>query len=269
MGALMDVLEKAMGVWDKMAVTYPRYDDVAMQKDVRHVLQWCGKQGVNFSGKTILDIGCGTGTVAIPLAKEGASITALDISEGMLGVLEEYTKVLGLEANIHLCQGDWEVYTPEQTYDIAMASLSPAISSEAAIEKMLNATHETGIYIGWGAYKKNLFLDTLAQFHNIPDKTSTGCIKVKQFIEVLEQKNIPYQTYFFETEWEDVFSLEEAREYATMMLMRKEVEPDASVIETVIETFMQGDKVLVKTEAEKGIVLFSTVRKHTYCPKGY
>jgi len=264
----MDVLEKATGVWDKMALTYPRYDDVAMQNDVYHVLQWCEQQGVNFSEKTILDIGCGTGTVAIPLAKKGASITALDISDGMLGVLNEYMKVLGLEPSIRLCQGDWKVYTPRQTYDIVMASLSPAISSEAAIEKMLNVTHDTGIYVGWGAYKKNLFLDMLAHSHNIPDKTSTGCIKVKQFIEVLEQKNVPCQTHFFKTEWEDIFLPEEAKEFATMMLMRKEVEPDMSVIETVIKMFMQGNKVLVKTEAEKGVVLFS-VRNDTYCLKGY
>ena len=43
--------------WDDMARTYPRYDDVDIKRDVEFVLNWCKEQGVDFSGKTILDVG--------------------------------------------------------------------------------------------------------------------------------------------------------------------------------------------------------------------
>ena len=40
-----------------------------------------------FSNGEILEIGCGTGRVAIPIAQTGANVTAVDISEAMLKTL--------------------------------------------------------------------------------------------------------------------------------------------------------------------------------------
>ena len=40
-----------------------------------------------FSNGDILEIGCGTGRVAIPMAQTGANVTAVDISEAMLKTL--------------------------------------------------------------------------------------------------------------------------------------------------------------------------------------
>ncbi|MEW9701547.1 class I SAM-dependent methyltransferase [Paenibacillus sp. SI8] len=39
--------------------------------------------------KTIADLGCGTGTLAIPLALEGYRVTGIDLSEDMLAVAEQ------------------------------------------------------------------------------------------------------------------------------------------------------------------------------------
>jgi malonyl-CoA O-methyltransferase len=36
------------------------------------------------SGRRVLDVGCGTGRYALPLAARGAEVTAIDFSEGML-----------------------------------------------------------------------------------------------------------------------------------------------------------------------------------------
>lgn len=38
----------------------------------------------DLKGKKVLDVGAGTGRLAIPLAREGAEVTALDVSEKML-----------------------------------------------------------------------------------------------------------------------------------------------------------------------------------------
>lgn len=40
------------------------------------------------AGKKILDVGAGTGRLSVPLAKQGALVTALDISEEMLKILQ-------------------------------------------------------------------------------------------------------------------------------------------------------------------------------------
>lgn len=44
------------------------------------------------NGKKILDVGAGTGRLAVELAKKGAIITALDVSEKMLKILQRKNK---------------------------------------------------------------------------------------------------------------------------------------------------------------------------------
>jgi ubiquinone/menaquinone biosynthesis C-methylase UbiE len=50
----------------------------------RAVLSHCGA----FSGRDVLDLGCGDGTCALLAAKKGASVVGLDISPGMLAAAQ-------------------------------------------------------------------------------------------------------------------------------------------------------------------------------------
>ena len=47
--------------------------------------------------KTILDIACGTGNITIPMAQMGYKVTGIDISESMLSVAENKTRMNGLK----------------------------------------------------------------------------------------------------------------------------------------------------------------------------
>jgi magnesium-protoporphyrin O-methyltransferase len=79
--------------WNKI---YGETDDVnKVQMDIRvghqqtvdKVLNWTS--GMDMNGVTVCDAGCGTGSLAIPLALRGASIAASDISSAMVGEAEE------------------------------------------------------------------------------------------------------------------------------------------------------------------------------------
>ena len=48
-------------------------------------------------GWTVLDIGCGPGTLTIPLAQKTKSVTALDISSEMLKNLKANAEKIGLD----------------------------------------------------------------------------------------------------------------------------------------------------------------------------
>lgn len=48
--------------------------------------------------RTILDLGCGTGNIAIPLAKQGYTVYGLDLSSEMLAIAYEKMK----QANVHV-----------------------------------------------------------------------------------------------------------------------------------------------------------------------
>ncbi|KAL6782169.1 CHLM1 [Auxenochlorella protothecoides x Auxenochlorella symbiontica] len=62
---------------------------------VSKVLNWLGEASLH--GVTIADIGCGTGSLAIPLALKGASVTASDISEAMAKEAEQRYKAASSE----------------------------------------------------------------------------------------------------------------------------------------------------------------------------
>jgi len=79
--------------WRKI---YGETDDVnKVQLDIRKghaqtvekVLKWVDEEG-SLEGVTVCDAGCGTGSLAIPLALRGATVSASDISSAMAGEAE-------------------------------------------------------------------------------------------------------------------------------------------------------------------------------------
>lgn len=90
-----------------------------VQKDIRighkqtieTVVSWLKTDG-NLSQLTIGDAGCGTGSLSIPLAQEGAIVYASDISEKMVGEAKtQAQKTLGENNNIHFSVNDLETIT--------------------------------------------------------------------------------------------------------------------------------------------------------------
>ncbi|HAX73779.1 MAG TPA: SAM-dependent methyltransferase [Firmicutes bacterium] len=79
------------------------YYDVLMQ-DVPYQ-KWIAKTKQYLPvGSTILDVGCGTGTISILLAKEGYDVTGVDLSEDMLAIANQ--KTMDAKVGIHYVQQD-------------------------------------------------------------------------------------------------------------------------------------------------------------------
>ncbi len=62
--------------------------------------------------KSVLELGCGTGSMTIELAKRGYDLTALDISEDMLAVADQRIHELGINSVLFLRgdMSDFELY---------------------------------------------------------------------------------------------------------------------------------------------------------------
>jgi len=88
---------------------------------------------------TVIDMGCGPGTLAIPLAKIVRCITAIDYSEGMLDQLERFIEEMGIN-NIKPVQCSWDSDWNEHDiglHDVAIASRSMNIDNlEEGIRKL-------------------------------------------------------------------------------------------------------------------------------------
>lgn len=251
-------MEPSFNFWDNMAKRYPRFNEPSMSKDVNHIIRWCQARNVSFDDASILDIGAGTGSFAIPLAQKGAQVMAIDLSQGMLDALSEDATTYGVKENITIQQSGWDTFDLQDSYDIVIASMTPAISDLEKVEKMFSASKGIGLYVGWGRFRNNKLVNALVDAHKIveEDCASAGCIKALQFIEILKEKNIPHEYDFFETSWTDTYTFEDAKEYAYDQLGRKEITPDDAIVESVLLSFLHDDKVHVTTEAEKGMILW-------------
>src|SRR6476469_3682903 len=64
---------------------------------------WSGRAG---DYPLVLELGCGTGRVARPVAKAGARVIGVDRSESMLARGEKKVKRARLQSNVKLIRGD-------------------------------------------------------------------------------------------------------------------------------------------------------------------
>ena len=89
-------------------------------------------------GETVMDVGCCTGSLALPLAQAGHHVTAVDISQGMLSKLRAWADEHGLGERIDTVRGTWlGDWSHLPVADVLIASRSfRADDLRAAILKM-------------------------------------------------------------------------------------------------------------------------------------
>ncbi len=156
--------------WDRSAITFARpasETDYATQllAIIRPRPHW-----------TVLDMGCGTGALAIPLARRVRSVTAVDFSPRMLSIVNERCSAEGI-SNVATLQGrwedDWRQLGIAASYDIALASRSMVVDDLRASILALDSVARKRVcivtIIGDGPYDRRLF-DALGKPLNLgPD----------------------------------------------------------------------------------------------------
>lgn len=81
------------------------------------------KEDINFylqeilESETILEIGCGTGRVAIELAKRGNQVTGLDLSKNMLNIFKEKIATKFFKNNITIVESDMTSFQLNKKFD--------------------------------------------------------------------------------------------------------------------------------------------------------
>ena len=106
--------------WNKRAATFTRYATEDYELWLMNLLS-------PTPGDTILDMGCATGTLAVPLARAGHHIHACDFAEAMLAILDQRAAAENLPITSHLLawDEDWnQAGLGENSVDLAFASRS-------------------------------------------------------------------------------------------------------------------------------------------------
>ncbi|MGM9922012.1 MAG: class I SAM-dependent DNA methyltransferase [Bhargavaea sp.] len=142
------------------------YDLLMEDIPYRQYAEWVRKVSGPAEGKTLLDIGCGTGTLTEQFAREGFRVTGIDLSGDMLSVAKERFEEAGLEGMFfEQPMQEMEGHTGYDLAVIAIDSLNYVTDAEevaAVFRHVFGALHPGGrlLFDVHSPYKMTeLFLD--------------------------------------------------------------------------------------------------------------
>ena len=121
--------------WNKRAATFTRDATVEYER-------WFLDLLALEAGDEVLDMGCATGTLAVPLAHAGHRVHGCDFAEAMLAILEERAAAEKLPITSHLLawEDDWEeAGLGKDSVDVAFASRSLMSGDVSACVRKLDA----------------------------------------------------------------------------------------------------------------------------------
>jgi SAM-dependent methyltransferase len=137
-------------MWSKRSEEFARHiREKRSKKRTSEILGLLEEAGFRADGARVLDIGCGPGTLSIPLARAGADVTSLDIASGMLEELRKYAEEERLSVHPLECSwwtADIDKLGFRRKYDLVLASMTPGVRDAETFDRMMACSRKYCYY---------------------------------------------------------------------------------------------------------------------------
>ena len=111
-------LQRRAKWWDRRSRSWDHGGATGLEKIVAAVLDASEVR----PGSVVVDLGCGTGSVSLPLAQRGAQVTAVDLSPSMLDLLTSKASDAGIDGITTLAAPLEELDLPEGSVDLIVSN---------------------------------------------------------------------------------------------------------------------------------------------------
>lgn len=169
------LLDHQARFWDARAADYPEATGDATRRRQARRLARLPPAARPMPGRRLLDVGAGTGALALRAAALGARVTALDISGAMLGRLQQAPGA----AEVTCIQADWRTLDVDAAgwrgaFDLVTAQMVPSLRTAADFARFEACSRGWCIFIGWGRERHDRWLQAAFAAHGIPWEVPAG-----------------------------------------------------------------------------------------------
>lgn len=109
----------------------------------------------DIKGKKILELGCGAGEASVYFARKGADVTAADISNGMLEVVQKVAEKYRVSLQTKKCYSH-KIDFEDESFDIVYAAnLLHHVDIESTVVEVHRVLKKGGIFVSWDPLAHN------------------------------------------------------------------------------------------------------------------
>ena len=218
-------------------------------------------QEIIFPGSRVLDIGCGPGTTAIPLAQRGMRVLAVDNSAGMLEALAANADQAGL-VELETVRSDWRDIQPGHGFDLVLAGCFPPVLTPQGLQRMerWSAGH-CALLLATGSGGHTFRRELWEEILDVPFPKSGHHLScaVNWLLSTDRQPSLRH------LQWEELFQVPAqrvARFYRSYFAIFGKKGPEISRrIETILQRHVENGQVTSRSSHELAIVYWAATEK--------
>lgn len=240
--------------WNARAANYPQPFEREMITKSRRIIKFAESLGARFAGRRLLDIGCGTGNYALPLAARCSAVTGVDGSAEMLKVFKAQARARGIK-NARAMLSKWKALPGRATagkFDIALASMTMAVHNKAELLKMERAAGQC-VYIGWAGVRRNAFLEKVYRHHGLAYKAPPGADLVLPVLKALGRK---FRLRYIRDGWTKVMTPAETLKEIEVAMKVNGMRPDYKWLGPLLMKAARGGVIKQVTRARKALIVW-------------